>query len=429
MNNSVTRYVSLTAVIALASIVVLTYQFPYSASEQWLRAFALLLILSLIGAALSVRVTASGSTTSINFLLHIGAVPLLGLPGAIFLAALSTLVADLFIRERSTIKLIFNASQTTIATAAAGIVFIVTGPSPSLDSLNVYSAIIPLIGAGLVYFTLNSFLVTLAISVESGASPVAIWKDIAGPKYFLIYTALTPLAVAVPLLYIHWGSLGLLAIIVPIIGLRYSLGLNLELRNLNRDLLRVLIKTLEAQDPYTSGHSVRVSENARAIAKELGLRRHQIHHIETAALLHDIGKVGQDYSEILRQEGTLDERQKQIIKEHPDRGANIVSPVRSLDPSVIEAIRHHHERYDGDGYPDGLQGNDIPLGARIIMVADTIDAMATNRPYRSSLSTPEIGEELRRHSGDQFDPRVVDAAIEAGILNQEPYVSEGPVDS
>lgn len=429
MNDSVTRYVSLTAVIALGSTVVLANQYPYSPSTQWLRAFLLLLLLSLIGAALSVRVTASGSTTSINFLLHIGAVPLLGPSGAIFLAALSTLIADLFIRDRSTIKLTFNASQTTIATAAASIVYVATGPSPSLESLDVYGAIIPLIGAGLLYFTLNSFLVTLAISVESGDSPINIWRDIAGPKYFLVYTALTPLAAAVPLLYIHWGSLGLLAIIVPIIGLRYSLGLNLELRNLNRDLLRVLIKTLEAQDPYTSGHSVRVSENARAIAKELGLRRHQIHHIETAALLHDIGKVGQDYSEILRQEGQLTERQKQVIKEHPDRGADIVSPVRSLDPSVIEAIRHHHERYDGEGYPDGLKGKNIPIGARIIMVADTIDAMATNRPYRSSLSTSEIREELRRHAGDQFDPHVVEAAIDAGVLSQEPYVSGGPVHS
>lgn len=426
MFKSVTSVVSVTGVSAAACLVVAGLLSPVAVSRHWFLALGILVAVALLGTALSVRVTASGSTTSINFLLELGAIPLLGPLGAITLAAVSVFLADQFIRRRPSLKIVFNVSQSIISVGAAAIFYSAFAPPPSLNHIDLGAVLLPFLGAGIVYFVVNSSLVTYVISVESEESFKSVWDNIAG-NILLIDIALIPIALSVPLLYINWGSLGLLFTVVPIIALRYSLGLNLELRNLNRDLLRVLVKTLEAQDPYTSGHSVRVSENARAIADQLGLRRQTIHNIETAALLHDIGKVGQDYSQILRQEGDLSDKQRRLIKEHPDRGADIVRPVRSLDPSVVEAIRHHHERFDGTGYPDGLTGDDIPIGARIIMVADTIDAMATDRPYRASLSTDEIREELLRFSGEQFDPNVVEAAVDAGILAQEPYTSEGSV--
>lgn len=426
MLKSVASVVSLCGLAALILLVVTGVLAPPAASPEWLLALAILLFVSVFGTGLSVRVTASGSTTSINFLLELGAIPLLGPFGAMALSGISALIGDRFIRNSRPVKVVFNVSQSILSVGLAASFYTLLAPPPSLTDLDIGSVVLPFLGAGMLYFAVNSSLVTYIIAVESNRSFNKVWRNIAGNILF-VDIALIPLALSVPLLYINWGSLGLLFTIVPIIGLRYSLGLNLELRNLNRDLLRVLVKTLEAQDPYTSGHSVRVSENARAIAGELGLRRQKIHNIETAALLHDIGKIGQDYSKILRQKGGLTDEQRQLIKEHPDRGAEIVSPVRSLDPTVIEAIRHHHERYDGDGYPEGLAGDDIPIGARIIMVADTIDAMATDRPYRASLSTDEIREELARFSGEQFDPKVVKAAQEARILEQEPYALEGSV--
>lgn len=426
MFKSVTSVVSVTGVSAAACLVIAALLSPATVSRDWLLALGILVAVALLGTALSVRVTASGSTTSINFLLELGAIPLLGPLGAITLAAVSVFLADKFIRRRPAQKIVFNVSQSIISVGAAAIFYAAFAPPPSLNHIDLGAVLLPFLGAGIVYFVVNSSLVTYVISVESDESFKTVWNNIAG-NILLIDIVLIPIALSVPLLYINWGSLGLLFTVVPVIALRYSLGLNLELRNLNRDLLRVLVKTLEAQDPYTSGHSVRVSENARAIAAELGLRRQTIHNIETAALLHDIGKVGQDYSQILRQEGNLSDEQRHLIKEHPDRGADIVRPVRSLDPSVVEAIRHHHERFDGSGYPDGLTGENIPIGARIIMVADTIDAMATDRPYRTSLSTDEIEKELVRYSGEQFDPKVVEAALDAGILTEEPYTSEGSV--
>lgn len=426
MRPSLPTVVAATALVALICVAGVIAIYLPGLTQDWLVSFGILLLLAIVGTALSVRVTSSGSTSSINFLLDLGAIPLLGPAGAIGVALLSMVVADIFIREKPNLKILFNASQTTLSVAAASVVYTAFGPPPNHDALNLTSAFIPFLTGGVLYFVVNSTLVSYVISVESDIPYRAVWDDIAG-KNLLIDVILTPIALTVPLLYIHWGPLGLLLIIIPIIGLRYSYGLNIELRNLNRDLLRVLVKTLEAQDPYTSGHSVRVSENARAIANKLGFRRPTVHNIETAALLHDIGKIGQDYSEILRQKGDLTDEQRQLIKEHPDRGADIVRPVRSLDPSVVEAIRHHHERYDGDGYPDGLGKDNIPIGARIIMVADTIDAMATDRPYRASLSTDDIRDELLRFSGEQFDPDVVQAALNAGILDQEPYKSEGSV--
>lgn len=425
MTPPVRSLVSLTVVAALLCIVTASVYHPPSFSQDWLLTFGILLLLALIGAALSVRVTSAGSTTSINFLLHLGAIPLLGPLGAVLLAGVSMLIADVFIRHRPKIKILFNSSQAIFAAGIASFFYVSISPAPSLSTIDITASLLPFLGAGLLYFAANSVLVTYVIAADSNRSFVEVWNNIAG-KILFIDIALTPIALSVPLLHINWGTIGLLLIIVPIIGLRYSLGLNLELRNLNRDLLRVLVRTLEAQDPYTSGHSVRVSENARRIAEELGLRRGTTHQIETAALLHDIGKIGQDYSTILRQEGTLSEEQRQLIEDHPDRGAEIVEPVRSLDPAVIEAIRHHHERYDGTGYPERLEGDDIPIGARIIMVADTIDAMATDRPYRASLSTQEIRQELIRFAGKQFDPEIVQAALDAGILEQEPYATEGP---
>lgn len=423
---SVRSVVAITVAAALLCLVISSLYYPSPPTSEWFLTFGILLLLSLIGSALSVRVTSSGSTTSINFLLHLGAIPLIGPLGAVLLAGLSMLIADVLIRDRPPVKIVFNSSQAIISAGVAAFFYIGFAPPPNLNTIDIAASLLPFLGGGLLYFAVNSSLVTYIIATDSNESFSDVWDSIAG-KILFIDVALTPIALSVPLLYINWGSIGLLLIIVPIIGLRYSLGLNLELRNLNRDLLRVLVRTLEAQDPYTSGHSVRVSENARAIAETLGLRRGTIHQIETAALLHDIGKIGQDYSEILRQEGELSEEQRQIIKEHPDKGAEIVRPVRSLDPSVIAAIRHHHERYDGTGYPDGLVADEIPVGARVIMVADTIDAMATDRPYRASLSTEEIRKELIRFSGEQFDPEIVQAALEASILEKTPYSTKGSI--
>jgi putative nucleotidyltransferase with HDIG domain len=428
MSDKVVRAVTATFLVAGACGGIIVVYFPPDLSWSWALALAILIVVSITAAALSLRVSEGGATTAINFLPELGAIPLLGPAGAAFLAGFSEFTAGLFIRSKSLRKSAFNLAQSVLAAGAAGITYSLLGPPTSLTSLDFWPALLPFIAAGVVYFSLNAASVVYIISVESGRPISDVWKDVVG-RTFWIDIAVSPLALSVPLLYVAWGPIALILTLVPIIGLRYSYGLNLELRNLNRDLLRVLVRTLEAQDPYTSGHSIRVAENSRQIASALGLSRADIRHIETAALLHDIGKIGQEFHQILRQTSPLTDEQKEIIRNHPERGASIIKPVRSLDTSVVDYIRHHHERYDGTGYPAEIGGEDIPIGARVIMVADTIDAMATDRPYRDALSAETIAQELREHKGTQFDPKVVEAAFDARVLEQSHYLQQGSPDS
>src|SRR4029079_14307409 len=136
----------------------------------------------------------------------------------------------------------------------------------------------------------------------------------------------------------------------------------------NQDLLKVLVKTIETRDAYTSGHSLRVSHLARIIAEDMGLPRRRVEEVETAGLLHDIGKIDTIYSEIIRKPHELTDDERRVIRTHAVKGAELLESLTSLNAAMIAGVRHHHERFDGTGYPNGLKGEAIPLYARIIMI-------------------------------------------------------------
>ena len=173
------------------------------------------------------------------------------------------------------------------------------------------------------------------------------------------------------------------------------------------ETIETLNAAVEARDPYTAGHSQRVRRVALAIGRELQLPAKQVGALGTAALFHDVGKIGIPDS-ILTKAGPLQPAEAAIMREHVTRGAEIVSKVSSFQDAV-PAIRHHHERWDGLGYPDGLHGEDIPLEAAIIGLADAWDAMTTDRPYAHGLSLNEAMLQIRSGRGKQFSPVVVDA--------------------
>jgi putative nucleotidyltransferase with HDIG domain len=203
-----------------------------------------------------------------------------------------------------------------------------------------------------------------------------------------------------------------------------------ELRDANRllkhDLLNValaLTQAVEAKDAYTEGHLHRVSEYAVAVGSQLGLRGHDLEMLHFASLLHDIGKIGIPEN-VLGKEGPLDEFEAEVMKRHPAIGARMLEKLDLLrDAAPI--VLHHQERYDGDlnatypGYPGGLTGESIPLGARIVAVVDAFDAMTTDRPYRSALSVERAMMVLHNERGKQFDPRVVDTFLQ--ILTERPW--------
>lgn len=183
--------------------------------------------------------------------------------------------------------------------------------------------------------------------------------------------------------------------------------------------LKLFANTIEAKDRYTSGHSARVSFYVKELAKRMGLSKQDQQFIYYTAIIHDIGKIGIPDS-ILSKPDTLDKDEMEIMKTHAEKGGEILADFESL-PGASEIVRHHHERYDGTGYPDGLKGEEIPLFSRIISVADGFDAMTSDRCYRKRLPMGLVVEELKASAGTQYDPKIVKCMLnilESGFTPQ-----------
>ncbi|MGA2612803.1 MAG: HD domain-containing phosphohydrolase [Spirochaetia bacterium] len=180
-----------------------------------------------------------------------------------------------------------------------------------------------------------------------------------------------------------------------------------KLQQANIETVKVLAETIEAKDPYTRGHCSRVRLLSTRIASAMGIVKAEIDVLEYGALLHDIGKIGIP-ERLLNKNGRLEEEEYNVFKSHPALGASILNAVEFFRP-CLPIVHHHHEWFNGQGYPDHLAGEQIDLKARIVSVADAFDAMTSSRPYRPATSTDRACEELRRGSGTQFDPRIVEA--------------------
>ena len=183
-----------------------------------------------------------------------------------------------------------------------------------------------------------------------------------------------------------------------------------QLRRSYLESTRALVAAVEARDPYTHDHSQRVSQYAKTIAIRMNLSDREINRIETAAILHDIGKIGVPDSILQKTERLLPE-EFDVVRCHPAIGVKILGHTTYLRRE-LPIILHHHERYDGRGYPEGLAGENIPIGARILATADALDAMLSRRAYRDALPMQDVRREFRSHSGTQFDPAVVDALLD-----------------
>jgi putative nucleotidyltransferase with HDIG domain len=229
----------------------------------------------------------------------------------------------------------------------------------------------------------------------------------------------SPLGLLLAFLYLKLGMLGVLATLLPLFFVRRAYQANVELEEANRELLELMVKAIEARDPYTSGHSQRVAQLAEMLAREMEMGSRTIEQIKTAALLHDVGKIREEYAPLLRKEGRLDATEKALMQTHSIRSAELVSTISAFRGVITESVRHHHERFDGTGYPERLTGESIPIGARIIMIADTVDAMTTDRPYRKALSFERVAEELTKYAGRQFDPQLVETFMASAAIREQ----------
>ena len=175
-------------------------------------------------------------------------------------------------------------------------------------------------------------------------------------------------------------------------------------------MLSMLSRAIEARDPYTRGHSARVTELALAIARRLGWSEERLASLRVGGPLHDIGKLGVSNA-VLRKEGRLDEQEFAQIREHPKIGARILVRVAAFR-EALPYVLYHHERWDGNGYPTGKAGEEIPVEARVLAVADAFDAMTSDRPYRRALTRGEALAEVERCAGTQFDPKIANVFLE-----------------
>lgn len=326
-------------------------------------------------------------------------------------------LSEILFKPRAWWRTVFNVSQYVISYGAAAWVYSLVRSAVQLTG-DVH--VLAFAAMAVTFFCLNLLLVVGILAIQSDTRFSVVLQKAVGPGGGnLLYDLLaSPIAVFAAILYFEVGIAGLLFFLLPLFLVRFSYLDKLRLEQATKDLLRVLIKTIETRDPYTSGHSMRVSILARSIAVDMDLPKRTLQKVESAALLHDIGKVDVIYSEIISKPYDLTPDERELIKTHAARGADLLQSLSLVTAEIVEAVRHHHERYDGRGYPAGISGGDIPLISRLIMVSDSIDAMLSDRPYRSALSVEEVEAELHRCSGTQFDPSVVQAILRAGTLRK-----------
>jgi len=355
-----------------------------------------------------------GMTGSISFIPYITAVILAPDIYAVFAVVACGAIAQLS-RDRSLQKFVFNCSQLAITYGCTVVVYRALGGVSlfSLREMSVAEATLavgrPMTIAYLVVFLLNGVLVSHVVALSKNTTAWGVWKESNISTIGLDILAL-PLVFAFAWIYARFGPMIASVIWMPILGLRQLNTVNIELQQTNRELLELMIKSIEARDAYTSGHSRRVKEYAVQIARLMGYDAVTVEKIGTAALLHDVGKIYDKYAPILAKEARLSPQEWAIIKEHPADGANLIATMTRLR-ELVPAVMHHHENWDGSGYPQGLRGTDIPLASRVIMFADTLDAMTTKRPYRGPLDEAAVRAELVRCRGKQFDPEIADRLL------------------
>ena len=401
-----------TIVIIGLSVTLFLYLTPSlpSLSDIWL-IFIFFLTISAFAEFIYVELP-SGSGISIGFPIDFVLILVYGPAPAMLITALGALIAEIIERKISWYKIIFNAAQHALSAGIAGLVYQYAGGIIGFQ--NFFKFIFPAVLCAFIYPLINLILVNIFISLEKRIKITAVWrinfKDIL-PSYI----AEAPIGFLMAVIYVQTGVLGILIFFLPLLLARRSFELYTKMRKMYLETIRALAAAIDAKDPYTKGHSERVAQLSVVLAQDLHLSDRDIENIEYTALLHDIGKIGID-DRILGKSSKLSNEEFKKIKEHPIVGANIIEPVDFLKNSY-EAIYHHHERYNGGGYPDGLKAKDIPLCARIIAVADAYDAMGSDRPYRKKLSKEKILKEFTEQSGKQFDPQIVNALM--SILKRE----------
>jgi putative nucleotidyltransferase with HDIG domain len=366
-------------------------------------------LLALVGSAMPVKLP-RGTIVSVTAAPIIASLALGGPAAAAIVALIGSTDSRELRRQIPWYGTVFNHAAITAAAILGSLSFevalaVLLALEPTLAGA---MGFIALLIASAVFFLVNWTLAVAAVSARTGTPVRTVWvQDLRGVAVSLI--GLAPLAWLMAQIFqlpngVGWWATPLF--VVPLFTTRIAYHRFVETREMFEQTIRALTKAVDARDHYTRNHSDRVSRISGAMARVMRLPEQEAEQIEWAGLLHDIGKIG-IRDNILLKEGPLDREERMIMNQHPTIGAEIVAPATQLSGEA-PLIRAHHEWINGSGYPDGLEALDIPLGARIMTIADAYEAMTASRPYRKSPLTHEqaVGE-LEKYAGIQFDAEIV----------------------
>ncbi len=355
--------------------------------------------------------TGQNTQVSVGFIVALASVAVVGPRGAAVIG-LAGALAPIESGGR-VVKRLFNAAQFALAALVAGVVFEgVLGGARTLPltQLPVSHVLLAAVAASIVYYVVNMSLVAGVLSLTTHISVGRVWAGSFSPVV-VAYVGYSLLGLLMAELYEEVGVLAAVLFLAPMLVARAAFANYAKLRETYDSTVRALVQAVETKDYYTRGHSERVSRVTEMIAREWGMREDRVQVIRIAGMLHDVGKLGVP-TKILQKQGKLNQLEFEAIKLHPLRGYEMLCEIDFLT-EALSGVYHHHERLDGRGYPMGLQDDEIPEFARIIMVADAFDSMTSTRSYRLAKTVEEAVAELRRCETIQFDPKVVDCLVAA----------------
>ena len=394
------------------------------------------------------------NTISVSVSILFAAAIITGIPGLAIVSAAIALIHHLQKRPRI-YKTVFNWANHLIAGSAAALVISVIGLPLQINHLPVLA--VPLIGTAFMYFGLETGLLSTAIGLSTHTNPIQIWRE--QFKWLTShYLVLCILGAVTGVAHTIIDIPGILVFMLPILMMHFNQKeylnhtehsmqelkrLNYELSYANKEVLTAkqtiehineglfvaFAKIIDARDPFVSGHADKVADYSAAIARELGLPPDRVEIIRQAGFMHDIGKIA-IAEHVLHKPSKLTDEEYEYIKTHAALGGEFLETCHGLR-HLAPFVRHHHEWWNGHGYPDGLCGEQIPLESRILAVCDSVEAMASDRPYHKGWPVAQVIEEVRRCAGTQFDPTVAEAFIhlaeqhgEAFIINSADKVRE-----
>jgi diguanylate cyclase (GGDEF)-like protein/putative nucleotidyltransferase with HDIG domain len=410
------------AAVMAAGALILAMFAPHSIANPLL--FAILLACSSLASALKVRlpIASSGSTMSVSYAVDFAALLLLGANETMIVAAVSAWSQCTFRTETRTafFRTLFSMASLVLTVKAAGFVYTLLGGVYATSGLSLLTIPKPLVGAATTYFVFNTLLIATAIGLSTRQSITRVWNENflwSAPSYFVGAGAAAIAASVIDQGGYWWASLVAAPLYLTYRTYKVYMGRIqdqqrhvAQVSDLHLATIEALALAIDAKDQTAQSHIRRVQVYAAGIARALGMTDNEIQGVKTAALLHDIGKLAVP-EHILSKPGPLTQEEFQKIRIHPQVGAEIISGVPFPYP-VAPLILSHHERWDGKGYPAGLKGDDIPLGARILSVVDYFDALMSERPYHKAMSLDAALGLLRQEAGKALDPRVVQTFVD-----------------